>query len=407
MKKQVEIFLSYSWTSKAVADKIYHDLSFMNFDIIKDDHKLKFTDKLTDFMKSIRHADYALLLVSDDYLKSINCMTEVLELQKDEDVWKKILPVICDNAEIFAIEDRIQYVNYWQNKSQSIETTLKNLDPINATSAYEELKSYKLITQNVGGFLNNLKNELCTTPKELFDKFYKPLTDKIGVEPDFEKMMQLIPISDIIDPKKRLTAINNFANKYNIENSYVYSIKASCYKNMGKNKQAKRNYDKALQLDNYNYSAWNNLGEVYRWGFNNPDKAKQAYEKAIEIKPDFDIPRLNLGTLLTEKFNDEKGAKEQYEAILQFDENNPKAHNNLANIYKCVQEYLDLDEAEKHYLIAVKQDHLDALIGYANFLKLYRKNITLGNEYYEKAKKLDTDNKYTEVIDILIKSKKG
>ena len=406
MNKQIEIFLSYSWNSKTIADKIFHDLSFIGFNIIKDDHKLKYTDKLSEFMKGIRSSDYAILIICDSYLKSINCMTEVLELQKDENIWKKILPVICDNTNIFEIEKRIKYVNYWQDKAQSIEIALKNLDPINATSIYEELKSYKIITQNIDGFLTGLKNELYTTPKELFDKYYRPLTDKIGIEPDFRKMLQLIPISYIVDPQKRLIAVNEFINQNTIENSYIYAILASCYKDMKKYKQAKKYYDKSLELDKYNYASWNNLGEIYNLGFNNFTKAKYAYEKAIEINPNLDIPRLNLGILLKEKFKDVVGAKEQYEAILKFDENNPKAHNNLANIYK-LKSYFNLDKAEEHFLIAVSQDNLEAVIGYANFLKIFRKKIELGNKYYEKAKELDKNNVFAEIIDILMKSEKS
>ena len=48
--KRPEIFLSYSWANKKIADKIYYDLSFVGFNVIKDDHTLKYTDRLPDFM---------------------------------------------------------------------------------------------------------------------------------------------------------------------------------------------------------------------------------------------------------------------------------------------------------------------------------------------------------------------
>lgn len=401
-----DIFLSYSWKSKEIANKIYHDLNFIGLNVIKDDHKLRYKDKLSSFMKTIRNADYAILIICEDYLKSTNCMTEILEIQKDDDIWNKILPVISKDANIYDLEGRIKYVNYWQEKTQKIESLIKNLDPINATATYEELKSYKSILLNIDSFLTSLKDRLCISPEELFKKYYRPFFEEMDIEPDFSRMAYLIPISYTKDPKKRSQLVNKFIKKTKIQNSSAFSILASCYRDLGLFKEAIKTYNKAIKLDSFNYSAWNNLGEVYRWGFKNYEEAKKAYEKAIEIKPDLDIPRLNLGTLLSDRFDSEKKAKEQYEEILKFDENNAKAHNNLANIYKS-KEFLDIDKAEYHLQIAITQNNIEAIINYANLLKVYRKNFELGNKYYEKARELDKDNLYSEIIDVLIKSEKG
>jgi tetratricopeptide (TPR) repeat protein len=404
--KRPEIFLSYSWANKKIADKIYYDLTFVGFDVIKDEHTLKYTDKISDFMKKIRKSDFALLLICDSYLKSINCMTEVMQLHKDDNVWKKILPVICKDTKFYEVLARIHYVNYWQEKSTAIETALKNLDPINVTSIYQELKGYKEITQNIDSFLLNLKEQLNVSPEELFDKFYSPLTERIGVDPDFSKMAQLIPISFIPDPTLRLNTINNFIKKNKVENSYCFSIIASCYRDLRQSKKAIQFYKKAIALDDFNYTAWNNLGRVYELAVHNYSEAKIAYEKAISSSPDFDIPRLNLGVLLTNHFNNYGDAKKQYEEILKFDENNPKAHHNLSNIYRS-KAFFDLDKVEKHLIIAVNQKNLEATISYANFLKVYKKDMERGNTFYQKAKELDTDNIYSEVIDYMIKSTKG
>lgn len=403
MIKPPEIFISYSWANKKIADKIYYDLTFVGFVVIKDDHTLKYADKISDFMKKIRKSDFAIVLICDNYLKSINCMTEVMQLDKDDNIWDKLLPVICKDSNIKDPLDRINYVNYWQEKSSAIESALKAIDPINATSLYQELKSYKEITQNIDTFLLNLKDKLFVSPEELFKKFYSPITDRIGVNPDYTRMAQLIPISFIKDPTVRLSAINSFMQKTKKENSTCYSIIASCYRDLNHTKKAIQLYKKAIELDDFNYTAWNNLGQVYEIKNQNYASAKDAYEKAIAAKPDFDIPRLNLAVLLKNYFKDNLGAKKQNEEVLKFDENNPKAHNNLANIY-TLTEFFDLDKAEKHFIIAVNQNNLEGTIGYANFFKVFKKDIERGNFFYQRAKELDTDNLYAEVIDYMLKS---
>lgn len=404
--KRPEIFLSYSWANKKIADKIYYDLTFVGITVIKDDHTLKYTDKISDFMKKIRKTEFALLLICDNYLKSINCMTEVMQLDKEDDIWKKLIPVVCNDAKIKDPLDRINYINYWQEKSLAIESALKNIDPINSTSLYQELKSYKEITQNIDSFLEKLKDKLFVSPEELFKNFYSPLIEHIRIYPDFSKMELLIPISLVKDPSLRLEKINAFMQKTKSENSYCYSIIASCYRDLKKTKLAIQFYKKAIALDNFNFTAWNNLGQVYELNMHNYTIAKEAYENAIIAKPDLDIPRLNLGVLLSNHFKDLEGAKKQYEEILMFDENNPKAHHNLANFYRS-SEFLDLEKAEKHLIIAVNQNNLEATITYANFLKVSKNDIIKGNSFYQRAKLLDTENLYAEVIDYMLKSTKG
>lgn len=398
-----QIFISYSWTSKKTADKIFQDLTFVGFNVIKDDQNIKYTDRISDFMKRIRESDFALLLICDNYLKSINCMTEVMQLKKDDNIWDKILPVVFKDAKIYSPIDRIQYVNYWQEKSLSIENALRMLDPINATAIYQELKSYKEITQNIDEFLTTTKDKLNTSPDELFNKFYSPLTEKIGVQPNFTKMAGLIPISLIIDPTLRLLKLTEYIEVNKIENSYSYSILASCHRDLKDFDGAIKLYKKSIEFDDFNSTAWNNLGQIYQHSYKNYSEAKKAYEKAIIAQPDLDIPRLNLGTLLSNHFDDIIGAKQQYEEILKFDENNPKAHNNLANIYRTN----DFVNFEKHIIIAVNQNNLEAIMNYANYVKTIKGNLELGNKYYQKAKELDQDNLYSGIIDLLIKSNKG
>ena len=401
-----QIFISYSWASKTTADKIYQDLTFVGFTVLKDDHTIKYADRISDFMKRIRESDFALLLICDKYLKSINCMTEIMQLKKDDNVWDKILPVVFKDAKIYNPIDRIQYVTYWQEKSLSIENALKTIDPINATTIYQELKSYKEITQNIDEFLIVIKDKLSTSPDDLFNKFYSPLTEKMGVEPDFTKMAELIPISLTSDPNLRLKKLTDYVEVNKIENSYSYSMLASCHRDLKDIAGAVQLYKKSIEFDDFNYTAWNNLGQIYELFYKNYSEAKKAYEKAIAAKPDFDIPRLNLGTVLGNYLNDIIGAKEQYEEILKFDENNPKAHNNLANISRS-KELNDIANFEKHIIIAVSQNNLEATINYANFLKVEKGNLELGNKFYQKAKELDTDNLYGEMIDLLMKSTKG
>jgi len=407
MSEQAKIFISYSWSTKEIAEKIYTDLTLVGLKVLKDNHELKYTDRISDFMKSIKNTDYALFIINDGYLKSKNCMIEVLEHLKNDSAWDKTLPIVYSDTNIYTAVDRINYINYWEMQTRKIEEAVNTIDPINATEIYKELKQHRDICANIDSFMLNISDKLHVTPEKLFEDNYEQIISKIGIKNDQEPLIKLLEIVLISNMESREIELEEYIKKYP-ESAYYYSIKAGTARKLRKFQQAKYFYEKALTFDSFNYEALNNLGQLYEHVDKEFDKAKECYEKAIKSNPSLDIPRLNLGVLLTHHFKDIKGAKEVYEELLKIDPDNAKAHNNISNVYKS-EEYKDLEKAEAHMkkAIEINPNYIEAYLNYGNFLKVYRKKIEEGNAYYLKVKELDKEGVYKEIIDVLIKSTKG
>ncbi len=49
-------------------------------------------------MKSIRNQDYVILIISDYYLKSKNCMFEVTEIMKEQEYKDRIFPAVVEHG---------------------------------------------------------------------------------------------------------------------------------------------------------------------------------------------------------------------------------------------------------------------------------------------------------------------
>ena len=109
--KTPTVFLSYCWVNNEAAKRIYTDLSQIGIKVIKDNHRLEYKDDLQKFMQGIRNADFAVLLISEDYLRSVNCMYEACQLQR-AGIAKKILPVIVDGTATYEPENRIDLIRY-------------------------------------------------------------------------------------------------------------------------------------------------------------------------------------------------------------------------------------------------------------------------------------------------------
>lgn len=151
--RKKKIFISYNWSLKETAQKLYDFLTSKGYTVSMDDHNLRYKDKLSIFMESIRASDYSILLISEKYLKSENCMTEVIHLLKDQDFHKKVLPVRDEDLKIFKTAERIVYIQYWQEQVKELEEMLLKLDQTSAIEEIKKLKNAKDIHQSINDFL--------------------------------------------------------------------------------------------------------------------------------------------------------------------------------------------------------------------------------------------------------------
>jgi tetratricopeptide (TPR) repeat protein len=409
MTEKPTIFISYSWQTMDVANKIFNDFQIIGIPIIKDNQEISYTDSIPNFMKRIRSCNYALLLISDNYLKSKNCLFEILELQKDENHWDKILPIVWKETKIYSAIDRLTYIKYWEQKTKELESAIENVDPMYCGEIYKEIKLFKDIAYNIDSFLKKISECLHFTPEDIIEKNYEPIMRKLGVDYEPIALTELLKIILIKNLEHKEIALDEYIKIYP-ESGYYYSVKGATSKELNNFEKAIYYYEKGLEKDPYNFEILNNLGQIIEFRLKDYKRAKSLYERAIEANPNFDIPRINLAVLLKHHFNDNEGSKEQYLKILEFDPNNAKANNNISNFYKThnpTEE--DLQKAEFHLLKAIESNplYIDALINYGNFLKVYRKEIQKGNEYYLKVREIDKENNLKELIDALIKSEKG
>ena len=97
--KKVNIFLSYCWNDSNEADKIYdYFKNSQNIELHRDAIDIEKWGSIKEYMQSISNMDYAILLISDSYLKSANCMYEVLEVMRDRYYRDRIFPAVISSG---------------------------------------------------------------------------------------------------------------------------------------------------------------------------------------------------------------------------------------------------------------------------------------------------------------------
>ncbi len=148
------IFLSYNWHDGEIADRIdKHLSSFSNITVKRDIRDIGTWKSIREFMKSIRNQSYAVLIVSDYYLKSKNCMFEVTEIMKEQEYKDRIFPAVVEHG-VYDSLIRAKYIKYWQEECNKLEAAIKGLDLANVTELTTDLKYYKSIASSMGEFLS-------------------------------------------------------------------------------------------------------------------------------------------------------------------------------------------------------------------------------------------------------------
>lgn len=150
------VFISYNWSCSGFVDKIEKELSG-KCDVKRDTNSISDWGSISDFMKTIRKEDFAVLVISDSYLKSVPCLYEVIELIKDATWDEKTMYVIMDDAkDIYDGIKRLNYIRYWNNYCNELNNAIKDLPSSATYTQSEELKKSEEIRNNIGEFLSGI-----------------------------------------------------------------------------------------------------------------------------------------------------------------------------------------------------------------------------------------------------------
>lgn len=153
-KSDKTVFLSYNWHDGEIADRIDRHLSInCGITVMRDVRDIGTWKSIREFMKSIRQQDYAVLIVSDLYLKSKNCMFEVTEVMKEQKYMDRIFPAVVERS-IYDPLVRVEYIKHWQRECQKLESAIKGLHPADIVELAEELRRYQRIASSISEFLD-------------------------------------------------------------------------------------------------------------------------------------------------------------------------------------------------------------------------------------------------------------
>jgi len=193
------IFISYCWADEPFTNLIDSDFQDLNYKLTRDQRDLKFKESIKQFMQTIGKHDYVISLISDSYLKSVNCMYEIFEVMRSHEYKEKMLLVILKDsdinhlqdserienksigANIYSFEQQIHYIKYWESKELEYSSLVAGItNETNKIQPLQELKRIQSIASNIGEFLSDISDWNNTDLSKLKATNYEPFIKEIN-----------------------------------------------------------------------------------------------------------------------------------------------------------------------------------------------------------------------------------
>lgn len=150
--------------------------------LVRDKRDTEYKDSFKEFMKKIRCTDFVLMIVSDAYLKSKNCMYEVLETLKDENYKDRINPIVLSDAKIYSPAERLEYLDYWKVEYSSLKESISKHSPEEVISVANDLKIMRDINGSIVDFISII-SDIKNIPLDILKKSkFKEIKQKLGIK---------------------------------------------------------------------------------------------------------------------------------------------------------------------------------------------------------------------------------
>jgi internalin A len=221
MTTKPEIFFSYAWDNKneqgesreAIVNQLYDALVAEGYTVIRDKNDVRYKDLFSDLTRRIGKGKYIVLVISDKYLKSANCMLELLEIYRRShsdlnEMKDKIFPIVLDDARIHDLEGRIGYVAFWETRVDELNEELKKIRIEHIAPFAGDLKKYGEITSCLADLSTLLNNMNTLHPQTLSANNFTDIKNAIASE-----------ITDAVPTNEQETPAGDIKNTEGKENT--------------------------------------------------------------------------------------------------------------------------------------------------------------------------------------------
>jgi hypothetical protein len=175
------VLISYAWggENEKIVNQLDQALQERGLKIIRDKRDLGYKGSIKTFMERIGKADCVIVVISDKYLRSPNCMFELVEIADNKEFENRIFPIVLADADIYKPVNQLQYIKYWEAQIKELNDSLEGVGRANLQGIYAQLDLYDRIRYNLSKLTAILSDMNTLTPAMHNDSNFESLYDAI------------------------------------------------------------------------------------------------------------------------------------------------------------------------------------------------------------------------------------
>jgi len=219
--KNPEIYISYAWTdeSKIVLKELRNALDSENLKYKVDEQDIDYKDNIREFEERLGKGDYIILIISDNYLKSKNCMYEILKIKEKGDVYNRVFPVVLKNAKIYNALDIIDYVKFWEDQKADLNLKLKTIGAEDIGPLRTDIDVYSRIRETISDIMGILREMFTSSADDLIDTKFTKLINAIHEQ--YRADMNIDSTENSTDKRTDNFGDNRQINQYGNKSIYI------------------------------------------------------------------------------------------------------------------------------------------------------------------------------------------
>src|SRR2546425_9651614 len=102
-------------------------------------------------MRRIGLGKCIVVVLSEKYLESKNCMFELTEIADRGDIRDRVFPIVLGDAKIYDAVSRIRYIKYWEQQKEELDREMKQVGGENLKGIREDLDLFAKIRNTIAG----------------------------------------------------------------------------------------------------------------------------------------------------------------------------------------------------------------------------------------------------------------
>lgn len=189
MSSSRSVYISYSWGAEKrhpLVDELLAALKSKGISVKRDSNAINYGDSIRAYMDELAAGRAIILVLSEEYFKSPNCMYELREiyLNSRKEFRKRIFPVVLKDSPLHSPEDQILYIDYWENKTKEFDNNLDMISNRNVShDLLSKLKDYDDFAKMIGDLQSLISDMYCPKEEELRKTGFSALIERMFSQP--------------------------------------------------------------------------------------------------------------------------------------------------------------------------------------------------------------------------------